>query len=355
MSVPTVMIGCPNIQDYLDNNFNTGGSSTLWDSAPFFEYLNSPLNRTGYSQKVSPGQGKLKTVQLLYNQRILESEVTQPGGTRTCTAETKRGDLAMTCEIDPEDYLEVEELIADTDFRYVCEDNNNIVKGKMMRMVAALEAKAATYVTTQAIALIGGVSDDVAAADKQSVGGVDYFKIKTLRSSGDIDPTAMATLDFLRRQNNYNTPAPIFGSDIFRYYQLMLAGCCSNQGINLEAILAQYGVAVAYDRRVASAFGSSAKAITSLPGALQVVWYNENNNGIAEAAGITVGADYQKQVIFSPRTGIPIDLTMKDNCGSVSIIMRALPKVCALPTDLFAPSDHMNGVTFVNGIIISNP
>lgn len=355
MSVPTVMIGCPNVQDYLDTNFNTGGSATLWDEAPFFEYLNSPLNRSGYSQKVAPGKGKLKTVQLMYEQRILESEVTQPGGARTCAADTKRGNLATTCEVDPDDYLEVEELMSLSDFRYVCEDNDNIVYRKMMKMVAAIDAKAATTVTTQAIALIGGVSDDVASADKEAVSGVDYFKIKTLRASGDIDPTAMATLDFLRRQNNYNTGAPIFGSDIFRYYMLMNAGCCSNQGIALDRILAQYGVSVSYDRRVAAAFGSAAKAITSLPGALQVVYYNENDNGIAEAAGITVGANYEKKIIYSPRTGMPIDLTVADNCGAVSIIMRALPKVCALPTDLFAPSDHMNGVTFVNGIIISNP
>ena len=350
MSISTTMVHCPNLQDALDNNFNTAGSSMLFDAAPFFEFLNSPLNRSGYSQKVAPGQGKLKTVQLLYTQRILESEVTQPGTSRTCVAETKRGNLATTCTIDPLDYYEVEELIENTDFTYVCAANADIIAKKMMTMINALRSAVATGITTQSVALIGGVSDDVAAGDKVDVSGTDYFKIYTQKASGDIDPKGMAKLDFLRRQNNYNAPAPVFGSDIFQYFQLLQAGCCSNEGLALDQILAKYGVAVAYDRRVKAAMGGTEYAITALPGALQIVYYNENDNGIAEAAGITHGANYQKQIIFDPMTGMPIDLTLKDDCGSVSIIMRANAKVCALPSDLFAPSDHMNGVTFVNGI-----
>ncbi len=355
MSTSTTMVHCPNLQDTLDNNFNTAGAATLFDPAPFFEYLNSPLNRSGYSQKVSPGQGKLKTVQLLYEQRILESEVTQPGTTKTCTAESKRGNLASTCTIDPMDYYEVEELIENTDFTYVCEANAPIIARKIQKLINALRSKIATDITEQAVALIGGVSDDVASGDKVSVSGVDYFKIATAKSSGDVDPRAMAKLDFLRRQNNYTSPAPIFGSDIYQYFQLLNAGCCSNEGLALDQILAKYGVAVAYDRRVKAALGGAEFAITSLPGALQVVYYNENDNGIAEAAGITSGTNYQKQIIYDPMTGMPMDLTMKDDCGNVSIILRATAKVCALPTDLFAPTDHMNGVTFVNGIKIVNP
>lgn len=363
MSVPTVMIACPDLQARLDQNFLTGNSANLWDAAPLFEFLNSPLNRSGYSQLVAPGQGKIRTVQLMYEQRILESEVTEPGTTPNCTASTKRGNLATTCEIDPLNYLEAEELLEGADFTYICEANEAVIARKIEKLITALEAKCATRVTNQAVALIGGVSDDIAAANKTTVGGSSFFKIATAKADGSIDPRGLSKLNFLRMQSNYMAPAPVFGSEMYEYYDLMKSGCCSNEGLDLGDILRTHNIAVMYDRRVNAALAAKAGggstgselSFMALPGALQIVWYNANDNGIAEAAGIMQGASYQKRVIYSPRTGMPIDLTLQDNCGSVSIIVRANPKVCGLPSDLFAPSDHMNGVTYVNGIKIQNP
>lgn len=358
MSTSETMVACPDIQDSIDNNFQTCNSRGLTEPMPFFEFLNSELNRSGYSQKVSPGQGKLMRVQQTYTQRISESQVTQPGTAYTCEAETKRGNLSTYCDIDPLDYYEVEELIVDTDFRRVCESNASIVAGKMNDMISALRRKTATVVTDQAVALIGGVNSTVASSDKVDVSGTDFYKIATKKSAaagGDIDPVALATIDYLNMQNAYCQQAPIFGGEIYRYAQLMQAGCCAATGINLAEILRLYGKAIMYDKRVVAALGGPEYAIMPLPGALQIVWYNQNDNGIAEAAGISSGADYQKMIVFDPQTGMPIDLTLKDDCGNLSIIMRANAKVCALPTDLFGPGDQMEGVTFVNGIKIVNP
>lgn len=361
MSVPSVMIACPNIQDALNSNFLTCDAANMFDSAPLFEFLNSNLNRSGYSQRVAPGQGKVRTIELMYEQRILESEVTSPGTDYTCTASTKRGNLATTCTIDPLAYLQAEELIEDTDFTYICEANQDVVARKINKLISVLEASAATRVTNQAVALIGGVSDDIAAGEKVTVGSDEFFRIATAKADGSIDPRGMSDLDFLMKKSNYCSGAPIFGSNLYKYMQLMQAGCCSTEGLDLGALLSKYGMAAMYDRRVNAALATLAGesganyAFMALPGALQIVWYVKNDNGIAEAAGVIQGANYQKRVIYSPRFGFPIDLTMQDNCGSVSIIVRANPKVCALPSDLFAPTDHMNGVTFVNGIKIVNP
>lgn len=361
MSVPSVMIACPNLQDALNNNFLTCDSANLFDSAPLFEYLNSPLNRSGYSQRVAPGNGKIRTVELMYEQRIEESQVTSPGTDYTCTATTKRGNLATTCTIDPLAYLQIDELIEDTDFSYICEANEAVIARKVQKMITALEAACATRVTNQAIALIGGVSDDIASGEKVTVGGKSFFRVATAKSDGSVDPRGLSDLNFLMKKSNYCTGAPVFGSNWYKYNDLMQSGCCSNEGLDLGDILSRKGMAAMYDRRVNAALATLAGeagdnyAFMALPGALQIVWYVKNDNGVAEGAGILQGTNYQKRVIFSPKFGFPIDLTMQDNCGAVSIIGRANPKVCALPSDLFAPNDHMNGVTFVNGIKIVNP
>jgi len=350
---PSALEACPDLQVELDNYFLTCGSSLLREPTPLYDFLMSDVNRSGYSQVVSPGQGKLRTVLYRYDQRLLESEVTQPGNCdRSCTATTKRGDLTGSCEIDPCDYWEVEELIGAQDFTYACRNNFDIVNKKMMLMMNVLEGKIATFLTESAVALKGNWN---AMVDPSTISS-DFLQVKTkLDGSDSINPSAFEDIDMAFKQTNYCNGAAIFsGATLAKYYRLMQAGCCSTSGLDLSQILGAYGTAVLYDGRVQKAFADADKAIAIQPGSLQVVTYNENDNGIAEAAGVQWGANYYKRIIYSPQSNLPIDLTLSDNCGNLSIFMRANVKVCGLPTDLFAPGDDMEGVTYVNGIEVVN-
>lgn len=319
---------------------------------PFFESLMSPANRSGYSQVVSPGGNKIKTLILTHSQRWLESQVTQPGScVRSCVATTKRGELTSSCQIDPCDYWEASELIETNDFIYSCKTDEEYVAKKMQQMLDGLVRKVATDATSQSASLLNGWASDVTPVTGNNL------IVQTLKSvaSGDINPKAFADIDFAMQQNNFCLPTTIFaGSTLYKYYQLMQAGCCSNQGLDLEKVLALYGKAVVYDMRVSAAAGGNDFAWALLPGALQVATYNENYSRIPEAAGITVGTNYQKGVVFDPQTGLPVDLTLSDNCGKLSIFMRANIKVCGLPEDLYAPGDRMEGVTGFAGIRVVN-
>lgn len=348
---PSALQECPDIQVELNNYFENCASANLVEGAPLYDFLLSPVNRGNYSQVVSPGQGKLKNIVYRYDQRILEAEVTQPGSCeRSCVATTKRGDLTGTCTIDPCDFQEVEELIGAQDFTYACRNNFDIVNTKLMMMMSVLERKMATQLTAEAIALIGTWNSLVTPVTN------DFLQVQTLKTgSTDVNPAAFVDIDMAIKQTQYCAPPAIFaGATLNKYYRLMQAGCCSNQGLNLEEIMSLYGMAVMYDYRVQQAFADVDKSIVIQPGSVQVVTYNENDNGIAEAAGVQWGANYYKRVIISPRTGLPIDLTLSDNCGNLSIFMRANAKICGLPDDLFAPGDPMEGVVYVNGIEVAN-
>lgn len=351
---PSTLQDCPDIQVELNQYFQTCNSQFLKEPTPLYDFLMSPVNRGTYSQTVSPGQGKLKTVQMRYSQRILESEVTQPGSCdRSCVATTKRGDLTTQCTIDPCDFEEVSELISAQDFTYACRNNFDIVNEKMMLLMSALERKMATQLTGEAVALLGNWN---ALVDDWATISSDFLQVQTLKTgSTDINPSAFEDIDMALTQTGYCNGAAIFGGPtLTKYYRLMLAGCCANQGLDLGEILSLYGKAIVYDSRVQKAFGDVDKNIAIQPGSVQVATYNENDNGIAEAAGVQWGANYYKRVIFSPMTGLPIDLTLSDNCGELSIFMRANAKVCGLPTDLYAPGDDMEGVVYVNGIKVAN-
>lgn len=349
---PADLSVCPDIQVELNQYFQNCQSATLMESAPVYDFLMSPVNRGGFSQVVSPGQGKIKTVQLRYDQRLLEAEVTQPGSCdRSCVATDKRGDLTTTCEIDPCDFYEVSELIATQDFTYACRNNFDIVNAKILALISALDRKMATVLTAEFAALLGNWStlvQDVTA---------DYLQVQTLKTgSTDINPSAFQKIDLAMKQTQYCGGMAIFaGTTLYEYYRLMLAGCCADQGLDLAQILSRYGKFVDYDYRLTIALaGDNDKAIAVQPGSVQVITYTENNNGIAEAAGVQWGANYYKRVITSPFSGMPMDLTLSDNCGNLSIFVRANAKVCGLPTDLYAPGDIMEGVTYVNGIEVAN-
>jgi hypothetical protein len=136
-----------------------------------------------------------------------------------------------------------------------------------------------------------------------------------------------------------------------RYANAVQAGCCSQFGIDLLAISQQNGFGFAYDARLAAAQGSQNKALVTTAGAIQWLSFNlaEWNAGITPVAG----SNYSKTLVFTP-AGLPVDLTMKDDCGNLSIVLTTTGKVVTLPTDIYESADKFAGVNYVNCVSIVN-
>lgn len=348
----TYLANCPDIQRELDTMFTTCDASRLREPAPFADFIVSDLNRgsVNWSQEVSPGGGKVKNVIARYDQRLAESAVTKPGTcTRTCTATTRRGDLTTSYTIDPCDYYQVEELIHANELAYAYEDNERIVNKKIQMMIDVLVRRIQTDITTDAATLLGGWNSGVSTTQQVLI-------VNTLKTgSTDINPLAWQDVSFAMMQSLWCQGAYIFaGPTFFKYAGLMNAGCCANQGLDLGAIAAQYGYAVAYDKRVASvASGTTDGAWALAPGALQVIHYEENTNRFDSVAD-PGGHNYKKQVIMDPKSGMLLDLDISDNCGALSILVRGNYKVVSAPTDMFATGDEMAGVTGFAAIKVVN-
>jgi hypothetical protein len=307
---------------------------------PFFDFLMSDANMTGVSQAVVPGPGKIRNVVLTYEQRIPESEVTNLESCEmTCSAETKRGNNTATYSIDCSNGWQVEELVSANDFVYACQSNDMLLAGKIQKLIDAVVRKAATELTAQAASLTGSWSSDTGVADG------DPLNIVTVDGSGNVKPTGWEDLDLAILQTNFCSAPVVFGgTTIFKYARLMQAGCCSSQGLDLAAMRDAYGKAVVWDRRVNAVTGNDGFWVLQ-PGALAVITYSGADQGMGMAQ-VLEGANYRKMTIQDPQSGLPIDLTISDNCGNVSITARAVAKVVGLPNDLFAAGDHMNHVNF---------
>lgn len=339
---PETMVACPDIQGRLDNYINTCSASSLREDIPFFDFLWSDANRTGIQQSVVPGGGKTKTLQLVYSQRILESEVQAVSSCDgDCTATSVRGNLSTDYSIDCTG-IKSEGLFTPSDWRTICESNDMILEREIQALIDAVVRKQASNYATQAGALLGGWASDVSVVTN------DYLIINTEKpSSSDINPGFMQDIDFATMQSGFCNGKVIFANaDLFKKYGTMQAGCCSSQGVDLSQMLSQYNAAVLYDYRVASV-AQGLKANSSwvvMPQALQPLYLTMNDNNIP-----LKGANYFKTVVFD-RTGFPLDLTMSDNCGAISVVVTARSKVVSLPLDMFAPGDRMEGVNYFAGI-----
>jgi len=348
MSLPIGLIPCPEIQGRINEYFlGTTGESNI-EALPALEYLNSPSNAGNIQTTVSPGNGKLRNLDIVYTPRILESQVIQ-AESRACLATEKYGELKATYSIDENDITQYKELISQQDLIRKCEDDRLYLASRIAAGIDAVERATATRSATQIATLFGSWS--ASAVTYFSI-VADTLSVRT-KTAGVFTPGALEAIDLATVMSGYSGGKVIFsGAALYEGYRNYLAGCCANSGLDVAQLMNLYGTAVAWDRRVAAALGNvSNNFLVMEPGALQFLYYNYN------AASLTAdfNAPYANMVMTSPRTGIPYDVRVVNACpGEYSIIVELASKTVAMPDDMFRTGDEFAGVNFVNKGVVNN-
>ncbi len=342
-------IQCEKIQTMLDDQFLT--CTTALDAMPALEAILAYQKAGGIAQSVSDGNGKVKDVKVVYEQRLLESAATEGSGSRSCSTEAETFNSYANYTIDTAVWIKAAESFNVADLATVCTtDVQGMIANKINKIIDVLERKVATKTATELVALYGEWGTEAASA--YTVNGSDELVLPqyTVTATKTIDYTSFVTLDNALAMTGYCAPAIIVGGNALAdYAKFVNHGCCATSGVNVLDIANTYGKAVMYDKRVKAALGSELKSIAFQAGSLALITYNE------AAAVPSLGANYAKFKMFSPRTGLPIDIVMKDDCGHISIIGYVNTKLVGLPTDMFAVGDEYRGVTFVNKILVTNP
>ena len=345
-------VQCETIQSILDDNFVNCSAATL-DSMPFLEAVTSTQMAMGVAQKVSDGNGKVKTVSLIYDRRLVETDVSDSSGTRTCTSSTERYNAYQTYTIDSTQWLRAEDKITTAELATVCSDDvPSLMAKKIGQLVDVLERKIATQTAEEVVGMIGQWNDAVG-----NVNGSSELELATLVSAAtkQLDPFMWGNLNIALNQTGYCAPPIIVGgADMYLGAQAFDSGCCSDTGVDIMNITNKLGKAVMYDKRVAKALGTGGnfannKSVVFQAGSLALITYNESPQIQM------IGGDYNKFKVNSPRTGLPIDIILKDDCGVISIVGYANTKLVGLPADMFANSDDYHGVTYVNKVKVVNP
>lgn len=338
-------VQCETIQNALETQFSV--CNPVGDSMPFFEAVlaTTPI----ISQSVSDN-GKVKTVKVTYDQRALESAVSTTTGARTCTSTNETFNNYTTYTLDPATYETYGEKIDVADFATVCQEFGTVFNKKVAKVIDVIERRVATKITNAVIPLVGEWGTEADAAG--TINGSDELVVSTLVTAAGkvIDYSAAGNIETGLALTGYcANPIIVGGITLYNYYKYLDMGCCSTTGVDIQAVANQHGKAVMFDKRLADALGSQNKSIAFQPGALGIITYNEYDE-----TGLMKGANYDKFKVFSPRTGLPIDIVIKDDCGTISIVGYATAKLVGMPTDMFAVGDEYRGVTFVNKILVTN-
>lgn len=339
----------PNLQAMLADNFTGIGDGISPDQRPFLQFLNA--NVAGIRQTVNPSAGKKKTVELVYRRPLMATDIDETTAP-VCSTGDDLGTNIEEYTIDTAsggDWNTKTFTVALADLHCTLEDFPQYFSKELARLIDGVDAKVSYKSATTLATLVGGFSND---ADSAYTFSGNTLQIDYQDSSNNFNPSRWYDLSDAIKMTGYGSQAVMFGgAKLHGLAKAAQAGCCNNNGVELGQIWSQYGFASVYDRDVASALGSGqAYSAVVQPGAVALLTFNEAGwkNGVPVLIGNA--SNYLHFSVVSPKTGTPMDVKVKDDCGSITISVGACTKLVGLPTQLFQETDNYAGVTFVTKI-----
>lgn len=357
MSATTSLNICPNIQAELVDHFNTCGAANYREESPLFNFILNPANTGNVGMMVAPGKSKVRAVELRWDQRINTNEVASNVANPTCTATTERGDYIKTYTIDTSANMYIEQLFEMDDWITICRSGGTLLAQKIQIMIDTLVRARAKKTAQEVAVLMSTAKWNTAVSSSQTVNGANQLVVKTRKDSSiDPSPLALQDIDASIMQTGYCSGVFMPGGmTLWKYYQILQAGCCATAGYDFQQLLSLYGKVVAYDRDVVNATGNENISWAIGQGSLALIEFAKNEvYSEPEIAQFMEGADYKPMVIFDPKTGHKMDMIVSVVCGKIHIGMWSTAKVVGLPDDLYGTGDTQLGVKYINQVLVTN-
>ena len=353
MSYNSGLIACNRLQEKLNDRFEADIKKR--DQTPFTEYLLSGENR-GDLQMGIGGRGHYRTVELVYQPRKTRSDVSANATFPVCTASAPIDEYSETYQIDIAVNEVVSMSVTETQLAAKCADNEAWFTEQLEDMVNALVMKVNAKSSTQASSLLGGWDSAVASIPDVSVNGSDELVVRTRMAASGVSgyepyPYTHENISSAARLSNIERGRIFSGLSLeSNFRQLVAAAGLADYGIDLSRIVDAFGIPVQFDRDIATAQSSQAKGWLVGEGALQMIYFNHFGDPFNELTDDS----YRQGVITDPLTGLPIDITVKRDCGNIAVNMAATTKVVGLPTDMYKSTDHLSGVNGFAAIAVDN-
>jgi len=354
MSSISTFVECSNLQGQLSDIFCTGRA----EDTPIINFLFSAFNNGGLlQQRAIPSIGKKRTVELTYSPRVLESEV-KATVNRDCVAENVRGFTSELYDLDTSTGVEIEKTFDIVDLITICESNDMYMANLIQSMLDGAKRKMETQAAVYLAAGTGAFSTKDLDQDGTAIVGNEKI-VSTKYSAalgGAPNNRAHSAIMQTARLNSYCSAPIIAGEyEIAQYYDDIKIGCCSDKGINFDAINPSVPL-ILRSYRITDALASTLKFLTFSTGAALPVQFNLYGGSMVNMANDDTN---YAGIITDPATGIDFDLRITKfqvgTCTKVSVIIGTAWDLFFPPAGLYAVGDHLRGVNFVNKYLITNP
>lgn len=354
----TDLLPCQDIQGRLEDLWKTPSFPGADDKMPFSDMLNSQINRFPIQTSLVKGGSKLHDVVVTYFPRLTEDLVDTKDATEiTCVQTAQYGNISRTYT-PPDTALTSGEVVQLADLPRFCEENPGYFEMVVARHIDVVRRKLATQQAEEAVLLNGTWGNGLFATGNAAgnVNASNQYVWATRYSDGKPDPEAWPTLRMAFDDVGAGEPLFLAGGKTGRsYFNASMVGCCTDGGVDLGEAMSRWGLAYAYDARLTAALGSTNEFMALVPGNLVPIYFTmaqwkDGMNPIFVDSG-----NYKLIAITDPMTGVPMDLTISENCGAISITVSTAEKLINLPTDFYSTPDPYAGKNGVFQVLITNP
>jgi len=336
-----------NIQAMLSDHFTGIGAGISPEQYAFLQFVNNQAGTIGIKQTVNPTPGKVKTVNLLYRQPLLESDVDETSPT-ACTGGDDLGNRLETYTIDTaSDWKTKTATYSLSDLHCIEESFADFFTRELARLIDGVDRAVSDKTADQLALLTGDWSNDTESAFTVTS---DALNVDYKDSTNKYNLEEFYNIISAKQMTGFGSMSAYFGGEkIFGLARAAQSGCCAINGVEMGQMWGQYGIAFAYDRHVQASLGGQEYGVIVQPGATALLSFNEAGwkNGLPVWMN---GANYTIFSVISPKTGTLMDVKVSDNCGAVTISVGACTKLVGLPTNLFQTSDNFREVKFVNKV-----
>jgi hypothetical protein len=349
MSNITGYIDCVNVQTDLPTVFMGYNNQSVATLGNITKFLLSDVNTQNVLKNAIATAGKLKTVEVIYEQRGTADDLSD-SGIITCEVGEATGETSKLYTIDPADGTSRNWSLKTGELRRRCEADSAYVARqifqKMNEIIAGVEAKTAAKIALNT----GNFASDVDAGN--AAGTSTYKEGLGYLTSGAISYGAYEAVSFENMNNDFTQTPVVFGGEKwFKYAKAVGAACCGDLGVDVGLYASNNPMLFAYSREITAALSEQTAAISMIPGVAQFIWANEFENDVLQINN----GQLTQGVLMYPDPNLPLmfDYRAEYKCieggdKQWAFSLALSHDVVFLPNDMYKSGDRLEGVNGVN-------
>lgn len=355
MAVPASFVACPNLQDALVSQFTKFDPVMTQDQLGYSLFLNSDMNTSGVLQRQISGGGKTRKVELRYQPRPLEADVTD-SAIQSCAGGLEEGDLVTVYDLDVTDGKSVQWTVTNANLVAKCDENPAWFAQQVARYMNVLHRAINRDLLDSAALNFGNFAstsfDHITGAASLWAGATGPAEAPTRVSGGNAyDPRFITQVRSEFQKLNYSgTPIVIGDNLVDAFFTEFDAACCSDNGLDLAELARVKPIIYMRDEQVEAQVGVN-EFIAMAPGAVQLLTFNE-----FEGEGNIFADDtYTQGTLVHPGSGFVYDYISKFDCGVWKNQLKLAYKPIYLPSNIYQATDKMSGANWLQNFKVVNP